>query len=157
MTMTSLIRRNVLAASAALALLAAGPVLATSAFAQNAREISASPLVNIENEPAAKLIVGAPAPGPLARGVAVIPYRLENFRILPVVGADALKISPRIGHLHVTLDDLPWHWADFSDSQTIVVGVLSPGQHKVTIELADPEHRVLAAQTVTFTVPGPAQ
>ena len=141
-----------------LAAAAVGTLLATSSFAQSAKEVpSTSPLVAIENEPAPKLIVGPPAPGLLARGVAVIPYQLENFRILPVVGPDALKISPRVGHLHVTLDDLPWHWADFSNSNTIVVAVLSPGQHKVLIELADPEHRVIAAQTVTFTVPGPVQ
>lgn len=152
--MTSLIRRSVLAASASLALLAAGPVLATSAFAQSH---SASTLLPIENEPAPKLIVEAPLPGPLARGVALIPYRVENFRILPVLGADALKLSPRVGHLHVTLNDLPWHWADFGGTGTIVVAPLPPGQHKLTIELADPTHRVIATQTVTFTVPGPAQ
>jgi hypothetical protein len=139
-----------------LAAIAASTMLATSAFAENAAP-GPSPLVNVENEPAPKLVVGAPDPGALARGVAVIPYRLENFRILPVVGADALKVSPRIGHLHVTLNDLPWHWADFSNSQTIVVAPLPPGQHKVLIELADPTHRVLASQTVTFTVPGPTK
>jgi hypothetical protein len=34
-----------------------------------------------------------------------------------------------------------------------VVG-LPPGQHKVLIELANPEHQIFTAQTVTFTVPG---
>jgi hypothetical protein len=141
-----------------LAAFAVGAALTTSAFAQTAKEApSTSPLAAIENEPAPKLIVGAPLAGPLARGVAVIPYRLENFRILPVTGAEALKLSPRVGHLHVTLNDLPWHWADFSDSQTVVVAPLSPGQYKILIELADPTHRVIATQTVTFTVPGPAQ
>jgi len=138
-----------------LAALATGTALVTSSFAHGAEAPNSSQFVAVENEPAPKLIVGTPAPGPLARSVAVIPYRLENFRILPVVGEGALKVSPRVGHLHVTLDDLPWHWADFSNSQTIVVGPLSPGEHKVTIELADPEHRVIAAQTVTFTVPAP--
>ena len=77
-----------------------------------------------------------------------------------IIDADkgaAATISPRVGHLHVTLDDLPWRWADFSDSQTIVVNGLPPGPHKILIELADAEHRVLTGQTVTFTVPGPAR
>jgi hypothetical protein len=54
----------------------------------------------------------------------------------------------------VTVDDLPWHWGDFSGTDTIVLVGLPPGQHKVLVELANPVHHVLAAQTVTFTVPG---
>jgi hypothetical protein len=140
-----------------LAAVAAGTVLATSAFAQSAREVR-SPLVAIENEPAPKLVVEPPLPGPLARGAVLIPYRVENLRILPVLGAGALNLSPRVGHLHVTVDDLPWHWGDFSDNNsTIVVVGMPPGQHKVLIELADPEHHIFTGQTVTFTVPGPAK
>jgi hypothetical protein len=58
-----------------------------------------------------------------------------------------------VGHLHVTVDDLPWRWGDFSGSNTIVVTGLPAGQHKILIELADPEHGILATETVTFTVP----
>lgn len=140
-----------------LAAVAAGTMLATSAFAQSPAEFSgASQLVAVENEPAPRLIVGAPLPEPLARGVALIPYRLENFRVVPVLGSAAVNVSPRVGHLHVSLDDLPWHWGDFSGTDTIVVAGLSPGEHKLLIELSDPTHRILAAQSVTFTVPGTA-
>jgi hypothetical protein len=139
-----------------LAAVAVGTLLATSAFAQSATEVpSPSPLVAIENEPAPKLIVDAPLGEPLARGAAVIPYRVENFRILPVLGAAAAKVSPRAGHLHVTVDNLPWRWGDFSITNTIVVVGLPPGEHKVLVELADPTHRIFTGQTVTFTVPGP--
>ncbi len=154
--MKSLARRAFAAAAVSAALLAAVP--ATSAFAESAKDGPImSTLIPTQNEPAPKLFVEAPIPGALARGAALIAYRVENFRILPVLGPDAVKVSPRVGHLHVTLDDLPWHWGDFSDSHTIVVVGLAPGQHKVLVELADPEHRVLAAQTVTFTVPAPAK
>jgi hypothetical protein len=133
-------------------------MLVPSAFAQNpGRGHATSPFVPIPNEPAPKLFVDAPLPGPLARGAVLIPYRVENFRILPVLGSGAVTISPRVGHLHVSVDDLPWHWGDFGDNQIIVVVGLPPGQHKVLIELADPEHRVLTGQAVTFTVPGPAR
>jgi hypothetical protein len=131
---------------------AAVTVLATGALAQNGRD--ASQFVPIENEPAAKLTVDPPLPGPLARGAVLIPYRVENFRVVPVLGAAAVNLSPRVGHLHVTLDDLPWHWGDFSGTDTVVVVGLPPGQHKVRIELANPVHRILAGQTVMFTVPG---
>ena len=128
-------------------------ITATSAFTQQVREPApfAAP---VENEPAPRLIAMPPLPGPLARGAVLIPYRVENFRILPVLGMSAADLSPRVGHLHVTVDDLPWRWGDFSGNNTIVVVGLPPGEHKVLIELADPEHRVLTSQTVTFTVPG---
>jgi len=73
-----------------IAALAAGTALATSAFAQSAKEVAVpSPLVAVANEPAPGLVVDAPLPGPLARGAVLIPYRVENVRILPVLGADA--------------------------------------------------------------------
>lgn len=142
------------------AALVAGTVLATSAFAQSAREVrGVSPYLAIENEPAPKLVVDPPLPGPLAQGVVQIQYRAENVRIVPVFGAGALSVSPRVGHLHITVDDLPWHWADASDNNTIDIAGLPSGQHKVLIELVDPTHHVFTGQTktVTFTVPAPAK
>jgi hypothetical protein len=98
--------------------------------------------------------VDAPLPGPLARGAVLIPYRTENFRILPLFGEAASTVSPRVGHLHVTVDDAPWRWADTgSGTNTIVVVGLPPGPHKVKLELASPEHEIFTGQTVAFTVP----
>jgi hypothetical protein len=131
-------------------------VLATSVFAQSAKEVrGATPYVAIENEPAPKLVVDPPLPDQLARGIVEIQYRVENVHIVPVFGAGALNVSPRVGHLHVTVDDLPWHWVDTSDSNTIGVVGLPPGQHKVLIELADAEHHAFTGQmvTVSFTIP----
>jgi hypothetical protein len=137
-----------------LAAVAAGTALATTAFAQSAKEIrGASPYVAVETEPAPKLIVDPPLPDQLVHGIVQIQYRVENVRIVPVFGAAALTVSPRIGHLHVTIDDLPWHWADASDSNTIDLVGLPPGPHKVLIELVDANHHPFAGQTVTFTVP----
>jgi hypothetical protein len=108
----------------------------------------------IKNEPAPRLIVDAPLPGPLARGAVLIPYRTENFRILPLFGEVASQVSPRVGHLHVTVDDAPWRWADTGGgTNTIVVVGLPPGPHKVKLELASPEHEIFTGQTVAFTVP----
>jgi Family of unknown function (DUF6130) len=141
----------------AFAAIAAGSVLATGAIAEGAKEVGPSQLVGVANEPAPRLFVDPPLPGPLARGVALISYRAENFRILPVLGAAGAEVSPRVGHLHVRVDDLPWYWGDFGNSNTIVVTDLPPGEHKVRIELASPEHHVHAGQTVTFIVPGRAK
>ena len=94
-------------------------------------------------------------PGPLALGLVQIQYRVENVRIVPVFGAAALNISPRVGHLHITVDDLPWLWADASDLHTIDMAGMPPGPHKVKIALVDANHNVFPGQvaTVTFSVP----
>jgi len=130
-----------------------GAALATAAAVQGASAQTASAFLPIANEPPPRLIVEPPIPHRLAAGSVLIPYRTENFRILPVFGPDAVDVSPRAGHLHVTVDDLPWHWADASDDQTVVVVGLPPGPHKVLLELAQPDHKVISGQTVSFVVP----
>jgi hypothetical protein len=141
-----------------LAAVAAGTVLATGAFAQSAKEIrGASPYVAIEKEPAPKLIVDPPLPEGLALGVFWAQYRVENLRIAPVFGAGALQVSPRVGHLHITVDDLPWWWADASDNNTVDIANLPPGEHKVRIQLVDSNHNVFPGQEVTMTFTVPAQ
>jgi hypothetical protein len=140
-----------------LAAVATVTTLATGAFAQTAREIvGPSPYNAVANEPAARLIVDPPLPGPLAHGIVQIQYRVENVRILPVFGAAALNVSPRIGHLHIRVDDLPWAWAETADNNnTIDFAGVPPGPHKVRIDLVDANHRVLDGQsaTVHFTIP----
>jgi Family of unknown function (DUF6130) len=126
---------------------AALTVLATSAFAHSTRESArdirgASPYVAVENEPAPRLIVDPPLPEGLAQGVFWAQYRVENVRIVPVFGAAALQVSPRIGHLHITVDELPWWWADASDNNTVDIAGLPPGEHKVKIALVDANHNV---------------
>jgi Family of unknown function (DUF6130) len=137
---------------------AAGVVLATNAFAQSARETrGASPYVAIENEPAPKLIVDPPIPEGLSQGVFWAQHRAENVRIVPVFGAGALQVSPRVGHLHISVDDLSWFWMDASDNNTIGIAGLPAGQHKVEIELVDANHNPFAGQVVTLTFIVPDQ
>ena len=136
-----------------LAAMAVSSLIAGSAAAQTAAEvIGPSPLVAITDEPPAKLVVDPPLPEPLSRGLVFIQYRTENLRVRPVFGKGALDVSPRIGHVHITVDDAPWHFVDASGETIIVVG-LPPGQHQVLIELADPTHKVMTSQTVRFVVP----
>src|SRR5688572_20235506 len=88
--------------------------------ARSAKEArGATPYAPIENEPPPRLIVDDPLPDLLHKGVVWIQYRTENVRIVPVFGKGALNVSPRVGHLHVRVDDLPWVWADPSDTNTI--------------------------------------
>lgn len=104
------------------------------------------------SQPPARLVVDAPLPDALARGLAVIEYRAENLRIVPVFGAAAVSVVPRVGHVHVTVDDATWHWADASAEPLIIQG-LTPGAHRVRIDLADPTHRVIDSATVSFEIP----
>jgi hypothetical protein len=137
------------------AMAAACTLFAIFACAQSAKDIRGpSPLLAIENEPPAKLIVDPPLPEPLAQGRVFIQYRTENLRVLPVFGKGALDVSPRVGHVHITVDDAKWHFVDASGETVILVG-LEPGPHKVLIELADPTHKVITSETVKFTVPDP--
>ena len=107
-------------------------------------------------EPAAKLVVDAPLAEPLAsRGVVVIPYCAENMHIAPVFGPGALTVSPRVGHIHVTVDAAPWLWADASGTPIILQG-LPPGPHTVLVELVNANHEVVDKGTVRFDVPSKA-
>jgi hypothetical protein len=126
-----------------------------TAAPQSAKEIrGASPYIEIKNEPPAKLIVDQPLPDLLDRGIVWIQWRAENVNILPVFGKGALTVSPRVGHLHVHMDDLPWLWADASNINTIDLAGVPPGPHKILIELVNANHEVFPGQakTVTFTV-----
>ena len=138
-----------------LAAVAASTMLVTSAFSQSAKEVrGASPYVEVKNEPPPKLIVDPPLPEGLPLGVFWAQYRVENLHIAPVFGAGGLQVSPRVGHLHVQVDDL-WWWADASDSNTIDIANLAPGEHKVRIVLVDATHNPFPGQEVTlrFTIP----
>ena len=121
--------------------------------AQTVREIRGpAGVIALASEPPAKIIIDPPLPDALARGLVVIQYRTENLRIVQVFGPGALDASPRIGHIHVTVDDAPWHWADAS-GEPLIIQSLPPGPHKVLIQLADPTHRVIDQGVVELVIP----
>ena len=133
----------------------ASPILqpsAQTANAQTAREIRGpAGVVPISDEAPVKLIIDPPLADSLAHGRVVIQYRAENLRIVPVFGKAALAVSPRIGHIHVTVDDTPWHWLDASGEPLTITG-LQPGSHKVLIELVNASHQTLDYGVVNFEV-----
>jgi hypothetical protein len=106
----------------------------------------------INDEPPAKIHVDPPLAEALKGGRVVIQYYAENLRIVPVFGPAALEISPRVGHLHVTVDDATWRWLDTSN-EPIVINGLPPGPHKVLIQLVNAIHVPLDQAVVEFTVP----
>ena len=114
--------------------------------------LRAAPVEPLANEPPAKIIVDPPLAEPLSHGQVVIQYRTEHLHIVPVFGSAALAVSPRIGHLHVSVDDAPWHWVDASGLPVAIVG-LPAGPHKVLIQLANANHQPLDQSVVEFTIP----
>jgi hypothetical protein len=105
----------------------------------------------LSQEPPAKIAVDPPLAGPLARGEAVIAYRTRNIRLLPQFGAEAARVSPRIGHLHLSLDDAPWVWVNASGAPVVLNG-LRPGPHRLRVQLETADHRQLDEGSVSFTV-----
>ena len=147
--------KHTTAKGASLLWVAAVVLYATAALAQSANDgcglTSVIPLTS--EEPPAKLITFPPLAEPLAsRGVAIIYYCVQNLHLVPVFGPNALAVSPRVGHLHVTVDDASWVWADASGQPIILMGLV-PGPHKVLIELADANHHILDKALITFVVP----
>jgi hypothetical protein len=150
--MTNLNYKNLIGAS--LLSVAVIVLSTTTAVAQSATDkCRPASVIPLANEPPAKIVIDPPLAGPLAaRGVVVIQYCAENLHLAPVFGPGALAASPRVGHLHVTVDDAPWRWADASGNPIILMG-LPPGPHKVLIELEDANHNTLDKGAVTFVVP----
>jgi hypothetical protein len=125
----------------------------TSGATQTAMEMAGpADVLHLQNGPPAKIIIDPPQVEPLSRGVLFLQYRAANLQIVPVFGPAALAVSPRVGHIHVTVDDASWHWADASGNPVIVQG-LAPGPHKVLIQLVNANHQPLDQGIVTFVIP----
>ena len=128
----------------------------TAAEAQRATDsCKSSPIIPLSSGEQAppKIVIDPPLAEPLSsRGVAIIQYCAENLHVVPVFGPNTAAVSPRIGHIHVSVDDSSWVWADASGNPIILQG-LSPGPHKVRIDLVDANHHQLDKSTITFVVP----
>jgi hypothetical protein len=124
-----------------------------AAYAQSAREVRGAAAVEpLASEPPAKIVIDPPLAEPLSQGRVVIQYRTENLHMAPVFGSTALAVSPRVGHIHVSVDDASWVWVDASGEPVILNG-LPPGPHKILIQLENANHQLLDQGTVRFAVP----
>ena len=146
-------KRVFLRSVVAIVICSAAIVICSEAVAAQTSDGKCRPaVIPVENEPPPKIFIDPPLVEPLARGVAVIQYCAENLHIVPVFGAKALPVTPRVGHLHVRVDDASWVWAEASGNPIILMG-LPPGTHKVTIELVNANHQTLDKAEVTFAIP----
>src|ERR1700722_4672428 len=109
--------------------------------------LGAAPVEPLNAEPPAKIIIDPPLSEALSTGRVVIQYHAENLHIVDVFGEAALAVSPRIGHVHITVDDASWRWVDAS-GQSIILNGFAPGPHKVRIQLVDANHHPIDEGTV---------
>lgn len=128
-------------------------LVAASAAAQTAREVHGAAAVEpLQNDAPAKIIIDPPLAEPLSRGRVVIQYRTENPHIVPVFRPAAPAVSPRVGHIHVTVDDAAWAWSDVS-GEPVILNRQPSGLHKILIQLEIANHPLLGQGIVKFTVP----
>lgn len=123
--------------------------LSFSAFAETKHNHpSEAPTVSAKPE----LKVSEPVPNLLAKGLVVLPFQVNNMKIMPVYGESALDVTPALGHLHIGVNGAGWHWVH-SSNEPIVLQGLPSGKHQVSLELANANHQVLTSQIIDFTVP----
>ncbi len=81
-----------------------------------------APIIPLPSEqPPAKIVIDPPLAEPLAsRGVVIVQYCAQNLHIVPVFGPSAVAVSPRVGHIHVSVDDASWVCADASGNPIIL-------------------------------------
>jgi hypothetical protein len=126
---------------------------ATAATSTAREMLGAAPVEPLKGaEPPARIIIDPPIPEALSSGRVVIQYYAENLHIADVFGEAALAVSPRIGHVHISVDDATWRWVDAS-GQPIILNGFAPGSHKVRIQLVDANHHLIDEGTVEFNVP----
>jgi hypothetical protein len=132
--------------------IAAVALPARVATAQGPSDVRGPAAVLSPSPPAPRIVLDPPLAEPLSRGVVFINYRAEHVLLVPVFGLKALEVSPRIGHLHVAIDEASWGWGNTSGEPLIVFG-LAPGPHKLEVTLVNPNHQPLDRSVVEFVVP----
>src|SRR5438105_2142063 len=90
--------------------LARGLLVTNRAAAADPVTLAPAAVAPLAEQPPARLVADSLLPEQLAKGLVVVRYRAENLRVVPVYDPAALAVTPRLGHLHVTLDGEPWHW-----------------------------------------------
>lgn len=126
-----------------------GLLYVSTVVAPSARDVRGA-FEAVDPEPQAKLVEDPPLPGPLSQGRVVIQYWAEHLLMVRVFGIGALDVSPRIGHIHVTVDDASW--ADAS-GEPLAMNGFERGTHEVLIELVDANHKRITQQTLQFEIP----
>lgn len=105
---------------------------------------------------APRLTLQEPDADILKDGYVYLPFTVENVTLLPMYpeinGTEVTQLTPRIGHLHVGVDDNAWVWIQTTPAP-IYLGPLTPEPHKIRVDLVDAAHNPLVSRVASFVVP----
>jgi hypothetical protein len=87
----------------------------------------------------------------------------EGIQIAPVPAGDVKETRPGVGHYHVGIDQdcLPPgktivkgtpSWVHFGDGKDVFDSQLTPGKHKLALQLGDDLHNTIAGACATISV-----
>lgn len=139
---------------------------ACSAPAEDQAAESAAPAPAAETVAAPRVFFVTPQDGDTVEPTVHVMFEVENFTIEPV---EEGFVHEGKGHHHLAIDGgcLPPGevipkadpWIHFGDGSNMIDVPLTPGQHTLTLQVGDGEHRTLdepgLCTTITVTVPEP--
>lgn len=112
--------------------------------------------------PAGRVFFVEPADGATVKSPVHLKFGSENFQIMAVPAGDVTAARPGMGHYHVGLDTecLPEGtaiqkaapWVHFGKGDAEMDMQLPPGQHKLTLQIGDDQHKTLSGLCSTITV-----
>jgi hypothetical protein len=104
-----------------------------------------------------------PSDGATVKSPVRLRFGLEGYEISPVPQGTVESARPGVGHHHVGIDvdclspgaeivrGTP-SWVHFGDGKSEIDMQLPPGQHKLTLQLGDDQHKTIEGLCTTITV-----
>ena len=120
------------------------------------------------NTKAPRVFFIEPTAGATGKSPVHLRFGAENFMIMPVPAGEVTTVRPGMGHHHLGVDQdcLPAganivkgtpSWVHFGDGKTEMDLQLTPGTHKLSLQLGDDMQNTMAnlCQTITVNVTEP--
>jgi hypothetical protein len=117
-----------------------------------------------EGHTGGKIFFVEPKDGATIKPLATLQFGSEQFEIAAVPPGEVKEVRPGIGHYHLGIDTdcLPAGtvipkadpWIHFGDGKSTIQQQLTPGPHKLAVQVGDDQHRTLEGlcQTINVTV-----
>jgi hypothetical protein len=144
---------------------ALGGVVACGSEAPPAEEATESPAAAAEAPaPAAerRVFFVEPQDGATVKSPVTLRFGVEDYEISPVPPGELTTAREGLGHHHVGVDTdcLPVGtaipkanpWVHFGDGKNEMQMMLTPGQHRLTLQIGDDLHRTIEGLCSTITV-----
>lgn len=112
--------------------------------------------------PAKRVFFVEPADGATVKSPVKLRFGIEGYELSPVPAGEVTTARPNVGHHHVGVDTecLPpgtvipkaSPWVHFGKGDAEIDMQLTPGSHKLALELGDDLHTTIAGLCTTITV-----